>query len=225
MEPNFKKIIKPNIQTQPIQVQPTKVVNLPTYDELSQSALTKNRYLSEFKTPEEKQRARENLGIGNNFKVIGSFETVEALKTNVPIGDENEAYLVGDDIYTWSNSLKDWFKYGAAGSSAYDIAVANGFIGTEDEWLASLGQSATYIIENIDEIDNGVLFNILQSKYPYYQFYATEQGNLYQLDVSKINQGFIIQFAGDSAVNTIKVQKIRDQYISSWNYILLYAED
>ena len=28
---------------------------------------------------------------------------------------------------------------GAAGDSAYDVAVANGFVGTEQEWLASLG--------------------------------------------------------------------------------------
>lgn len=221
MEPNFKKIIKPNIQTQPIQVQPTKVVNLPTYDELSQSALTKNKYLSEFKTPEEKQRARENLGIGNNFKVIGSFETVEALKTNVPIGDENEAYLIGDDIYTWSNSLKDWFKYGAAGSSAYDIAVAHGFDGTESEWLMSLG-GTKYVIRDIDDLSDRQLYDSLKVLNGKYKLFGSIAGNEYELNVSEIAEGFIITFTTREGLNTMTLTKYGDSYTNNWSIIILH---
>ena len=40
------------------------------------------------------------------------------------------------------------------GKSAYDIAVENGFIGTEEEWLNSLcpsiGENGHWIINNID---------------------------------------------------------------------------
>ena len=47
------------------------------------------------------------------------------------------------------------------GKSAYDIAVENGFIGTEEEWLNSLTGSSPIIGENghwiINNIDTGVI--------------------------------------------------------------------
>ena len=49
---------------------------------------------------------------------------------------------------------------GADGKSAYEIAVANGFIGTEQEWLASLKGDSPYIGENgnwfLGDQDTGV---------------------------------------------------------------------
>lgn len=48
---------------------------------------------------------------------------------------------------------------GDPGKSAYEIAVANGYTGTETEWLASLKGSTPYIGDNghwfIDGIDTG----------------------------------------------------------------------
>ena len=47
------------------------------------------------------------------------------------------------------------------GKSAYDIAVENGFVGTEEEWLNSLVGSSPIIGENghwiINNIDTGVI--------------------------------------------------------------------
>ena len=47
------------------------------------------------------------------------------------------------------------------GKSAYDIAVENGFIGTEEEWLNSLKGSSPVIGDNghwiINNIDTGVI--------------------------------------------------------------------
>lgn len=43
---------------------------------------------------------------------------------------------VGDGVSNWVSL--PYFTQGAAGDSAYEIAVANGFVGTEAAWLASL---------------------------------------------------------------------------------------
>ena len=39
---------------------------------------------------------------------------------------------------------------GLPGPSAYQLAVANGFDGTEDEWLASLGSNGSGGFSNVD---------------------------------------------------------------------------
>ena len=48
-----------------------------------------------------------------------------------------------------------------SGKSAYEIAVENGFSGTEEEWLETLKGSTPYIGENghwyIDNVDTGVI--------------------------------------------------------------------
>ena len=48
-----------------------------------------------------------------------------------------------------------------SGKSAYEIAVENGFSGTEKEWLETLKGSTPYIGENghwyIDNVDTGVI--------------------------------------------------------------------
>lgn len=50
---------------------------------------------------------------------------------------------------------------GQPGKSAYDIAVENGFEGTETEWLNSLKGATPYIGDNghwfIEDIDTGVI--------------------------------------------------------------------
>ncbi len=49
---------------------------------------------------------------------------------------------------------------GIKGESAYDIAVKNGFVGTEKEWLKSLKGETPYIGENgnwfVGTLDTGV---------------------------------------------------------------------
>lgn len=65
-----------------------------------------------------------------------------------------------DAVWIWYSPLKDRYKFyipvgfmwkelklegfvGAPGKSAYEIAVDNGFVGSEEEWLASLQASVT----------------------------------------------------------------------------------
>ena len=46
-----------------------------------------------------------------------------------------------------SQHLNVYFAKGERGSSAYEIAVAHGFVGTEQEWLDSIEQNATEQIQ------------------------------------------------------------------------------
>lgn len=58
---------------------------------------------------------------------------------------------------------------GLKGKSAYEIAVDNGFIGTETEWLKSLQGETPYIGENgnwyVGTLDTGVLASPNLEKY------------------------------------------------------------
>jgi hypothetical protein len=55
------------------------------------------------------------------------------------MGVETDTLLVkmGDGTSNWVSL--PYFTQGVAGDSAYDIAVANGFVGTEPDWLATFG--------------------------------------------------------------------------------------
>lgn len=54
-------------------------------------------------------------------------------------GIAERQYLLGwDDCGIWSATFAEGGGMGAPGASAYEVAVANGFEGTEEEWLASL---------------------------------------------------------------------------------------
>lgn len=218
----FKKIQSPsgqNIATvNPLQL---KTVNVPTYDTLASSALAKNKFLSEFKTDEDKKRARENLGIGNSFKIVGEYNSLAELQASVPVGKEEEAYMVGPDIYIWSDNLNKWIKYGTAGSSAYQIAVANGFQGTEAEWLASLGRQHVYIITNLDTISEEILYDTLELKANDYRLFGNIDGDTYELQISKIANGFVITFVEQEGLNIMTVKKINGTYTGSWKCVNL----
>lgn len=56
-------------------------------------------------------------------KIIGHIQSTSTIKSN---------------INKKTNVLKSTINYPGAGDSAYQVAVNNGFIGTEEEWLASL---------------------------------------------------------------------------------------
>lgn len=92
-------------------------------------------------TPEQ----REELS-GKDFQILGYYDTLEALQQAVPSPERGDAYGVGTsypyDIYVYDGISKKWKNNGAIqgpeGKSAYDVAVAGGFQGTESEWLDSL---------------------------------------------------------------------------------------
>lgn len=48
------------------------------------------------------------------------------------------AIKYGDGVRAWNDLPYFITASGVAGASAYDIAVENGFVGTEEEWLESL---------------------------------------------------------------------------------------
>lgn len=66
-------------------------------------------------------------------------------------GQEGIFYIVKDEkiIYLWYNNKWNGFgKDGNNGLSAYQVAVARGFVGSEDEWLESLrGKSAFQVAQ------------------------------------------------------------------------------
>lgn len=85
----------------------------------------------------------------------GISETIDAL-TDVRRGDG----ALNNEIVTYDSldgEVKLRLDQGRPGSSAYELAVAKGFIGTEDEWLASLvgapGEAPDFSIGNVLTLD------------------------------------------------------------------------
>ena len=85
---------------------------------------------------------------GAALSILGSLTNVSQLP---PSGNSGDAYTVNGELYVWSENTKMWENVGNIkgekgntgdtgqdGESAYEIAVNNGFIGSSEEWLASL---------------------------------------------------------------------------------------
>lgn len=93
---------------------------------------------------------REELS-GKDFQILGYYDSLELLKQAVPSPERGDAYGIGTsypyDIYVYDGVSKTWKNNGAIqgpqGKSAYEVAVDNGFQGTEKEWLDSLKAPAT----------------------------------------------------------------------------------
>ena len=212
----FKKIQKPQQRHINIDMPTAKAVTVPKYDTLAKEALVKDKYLSEFKSEADKQKARDNLGIGNSFKVVGEFDTLEELQSKVLVGKESEAYLIGNDIYTWSEALKKWFKYGAAGSSANDLAQAFGY----KDWTDQMSKTYTKIIYGLELIEAEELYSIIDrlqnNNFQYYKFFGEYHGEYFPLDISQIAGGYAISFTTPEAWHTIKVSKSGNDYFGNW---------
>ena len=82
------------------------------------------------------QGPQGNVGVIN---LIGRLTDVSQLPDPIASPD-GDAYLVGTIL--WVTRQDQWIDMGdvagPAGASAYDVAVANGFAGTQADWLASL---------------------------------------------------------------------------------------
>jgi hypothetical protein len=76
---------------------------------------------------------------GPPLLIKGNLNSIGDLPTNPSIG---HGYLIQGILYTWSGIA--WINggqlQGPIGLSAYQVALDNGFIGTEQEWLDSLKQ-------------------------------------------------------------------------------------
>ena len=85
---------------------------------------------------------------GTSVNILGSYETLEALKAAHPTGNVGDAYLVQGNMYVWCIDDNDWQnvgniqgpagKDGAEGKSAYQVWLDAGNTGSEEEYLASL---------------------------------------------------------------------------------------
>ena len=120
------------------------------------------------------------IKVGDNFSYKGKkpldsrdcFDTVSEMAqfAETSLDEGHISYVKETDRYYKFNSLNNvdstlgkWREYtssgsGTAGKSAYEIAVDNGFVGTETEWLESLKGEAGRSITGIttDENNNGL---------------------------------------------------------------------
>lgn len=79
---------------------------------------------------------------GAGLNIIGILTSEDQLP---PTGVAGDAYSINGFLYTWSEESSMWVNVGYikgekgdTGNSAYQVAVDNGFLGTEEEWLRSL---------------------------------------------------------------------------------------
>jgi hypothetical protein len=74
---------------------------------------------------------------GPPLLIKGNLNSVGNLPTNPAIG---HGYLIQGILYTWSGI--EWINggqlQGPIGLSAYQVALSNSFVGTEQDWLESL---------------------------------------------------------------------------------------
>lgn len=96
---------------------------------------------------------------GPSLNIIDTVATEADLPVTGTIG---EGYLVGVNLYAWVNDVwkdlgpvkgpqGDVGPVGPDGPSAFDVAVANGFTGTQTDWINSLKGKSAYQIS----VDNG----------------------------------------------------------------------
>ena len=76
---------------------------------------------------------------GTGVNIIGGLTSEDELPT---VGTPGDAYMIGGDLYVWQDDTSSWKNVGPIqgpeGKSAFDLAVANGFEGTMEEWIDSL---------------------------------------------------------------------------------------
>lgn len=74
-------------------------------------------------------------GIG--LRILGSFASTDNLPTQDMLS--GDAYIIQSVMYVWDTTK--WSpvgQQGPAGASAYEVALKNGFVGSQVQWLASL---------------------------------------------------------------------------------------
>ena len=49
---------------------------------------------------------------GSGVAVLGSYATVELLETDTPVGNIGDAYVIGENLYVWSDLNQEWFDAG-----------------------------------------------------------------------------------------------------------------
>jgi hypothetical protein len=49
---------------------------------------------------------------GSGVSVLGSYATVELLEADNPLGNIGDSYVIGQDLYAWSDLNQEWFNAG-----------------------------------------------------------------------------------------------------------------
>jgi hypothetical protein len=50
--------------------------------------------------------------VGSGVAVLGSYATLELLETDTPVGNIGDAYVIGENLYIWSDLNQEWFDAG-----------------------------------------------------------------------------------------------------------------
>lgn len=120
----------------------------------------------------------ESTGVkaeGESFKIVKSYASVSDMEAdfNNPLINIGEFVIIDSNIQDPDNSklyvkTENNYKYltdmsgatGITGKSAYEIAVENGFIGTKEEWIASLSedskQAALLVESKLEQVDSSL---------------------------------------------------------------------
>ena len=85
---------------------------------------------------------------GTSVNILGSYNTLEELRTAHPTGNVGDAYIVQGNMYVWCVEDNDWQDVGniqgpagadgQEGKSAYEVWLEAGNTGTEEDYLNSL---------------------------------------------------------------------------------------
>ncbi|MFJ3386615.1 hypothetical protein ACIPKN_02810, partial [Lysinibacillus sp. NPDC086135] len=107
-----------------------------------------NMYWSLFAERGNKGAKGDKGDTGAALSILGKLTDESQLP---PTGHAGDAYTVNGELYVWSEVTGEWENVGNIkgekgdtgdagenGLSAYEVALDNGFVGTSEEWLASL---------------------------------------------------------------------------------------
>lgn len=82
---------------------------------------------------------------GSGLRILGALTNESELPITANPGD---GYLIGTNLFVWALASSSWVNAGQVkgdtgltgddGDTAYEVAVTNGFVGTQAAWLASL---------------------------------------------------------------------------------------
>ncbi len=77
---------------------------------------TNNKHVLNFTIPRGFTGPKGDIGptgpAGTSVKILGSYSTLAELKKNKPQGSPGDGYLIGDNLYVWSDTLNDWQDVG-----------------------------------------------------------------------------------------------------------------
>lgn len=84
--------------------------------------------------------------------IISDNLTYSSQKIEELVASKQDKLTAGDNITIENNVISANLITGPDGKSAYEIAVENGYIGTEQEWISSL-KGDTYTLTATDKQD------------------------------------------------------------------------